>query len=338
MKTKLVLVVVMVSMMVVSMGMGTLYAKDAEYVMKLSHGCAETDPTHLVAERFAELVSIYTDNKMKVEVYPSGQLGTEQEVAQAVRLGSIEAEIIYTGNLQPLAPSVGVLMLPYIFNDRDEAFKTLNAILPELNKRIVKEAGVRSLLYFEKGFRVLSNSQRPVKTIDDLKGLKIRVSKTNVAIETFKAWGINPVPMAWAEVFSALQQKVIDGQENPYTAVQATKFYEIQKYITEIHYLIWSGPLIISERYYQSLPEDMKAALNRAADETAMYIKWLVGKNNEAAKKALKEEGMELFGPPEDEEVWREKAKEVWPKFYDKIGGKEWVEKALEIKEEAISN
>ena len=196
---------------------------------------------------------------------------------------------------------------------------------------------MRVLGYFEKGFRVLTNGEREVKTLEDLQGLKIRVSKNNIAIETFKSWGLDPIPMAWAEVFPALQQGVIDGQENPYTTAISSKFFEVQKYITEIHYLIWSGPIIVSERFYQGLPEDLQEALNRAGEEAAQYEREVSAQETKAAKIELVELGMTLSGAPEDEAKWQEAAKALWPSFADEIGGAEWVEEATAIMNKAIA-
>ncbi len=303
----------------------------AEWTIRLSHGDNENNPTHMGALKFEELAEKYTDGRVDVRIFPNNQLGNEQEVAQALRMGTIEAEILYTGNLQPLAPSVGVMMLPYAFTSNEQVWKAMDALKDPLNERITKEAGVRILGYFEKGFRVLTNSKKPVEYIEDLQGLKIRVSKNNIAINTFKSWGIDPIPMAWPEVFPALQQKVIDGQENPYTTAISSKFYEVQKYITEIHYLIWSGPLIISELFYQKLPEDVQAALNKAGEEAADYEREVSGKETEEAKKELVKLGMVLSGPPKDEEKWQKAAQSIWPQFYDTIGGEEWVETARKI-------
>ncbi len=308
----------------------------ADYTIRLSHGDNENNPTHKGALKFEELAEKYSNGRIDVQIFPSNQLGSEQEVAQALRTGSIEAEILYTGNLVPLAPSVGVMMLPYAFTSNDDAHKAMDALKGPLNERLPKEAGVRILGYFEKGFRVLTNSKREVKTLEDLKGLKIRVSKNNIAIETFKSWGLDPIPMAWAEVFPALQQGVIDGQENPYTTAISSKFYEVQKYITEIHYLIWSGPIIISERFYQGLPADLQDALNRAGVEAAAYERQVSASETEKAKKELVERGMTLSGPPTDEVKWQEAAKALWPSFSDSIGGKAWVEKASAIMDEAM--
>lgn len=308
----------------------------AEYTIRLSHGDNENNPTHLGAEMFEKLVEEYTDGRVDVQIFPANQLGTEQEVAQALRMGAIETEILYTGNLVPLAPSVGVMMLPYAFTSNEQVWAAMDALKEPLNERLTEEAGVRILGYFEKGFRVLTNSQRPVETIEDLQGLKIRVSKNNIAIETFKSWGLNPIPMAWAEVFPALQQGVIDGQENPYTTAISSKFYEVQTYITEIHYMIWSGPLIVSERFYQGLPPDIQEALNRAGEEAAMYQRGVSGELTEEAKTKLVELGMVLSGPPKDEEKWQAAAQAIWPQFYDDIGGEAWVKEAQAIMEEAI--
>ena len=301
------------------------------FTIKLSHGDNENNPTHLGAVRFKELVEEYTDGQVTVQIYPNNQLGSEQEVAQALREGSVEAEILYTGNLQPFSPSVGVLMLPYLFTSSEQVWKAFGNIQEPLNKRLVTEAGVRAVGWFEKGFRVLTNSKKPVRRMEDLQGLKIRTSKTAVAIETFKSWGIDPVPMAWAEVFTALQQNVIDGQENPYTTAVSSKFFEVQKYITEIHYLIWSGPIIVSEKFYQSLPSEYQDAVNRAGAEAASYEWEISAKMTKTAMEELVDLGMVLLGPPEDESIWQERAQGTWEKLYDSFGGEEWVREAVEI-------
>ncbi|MEG3663230.1 TRAP transporter substrate-binding protein [Celeribacter halophilus] len=310
----------------------------ADYTMRLSHGDNENNPTHKGALKFEELVEKYSDGRIDVQIFPSNQLGSEQEVAQALRMGSIESEILYTGNLVPLAPSVGVMMLPYAFTSNEEAHAAMDALTGPLNERLPKEAGVRALGFFEKGFRVLTNGEREVTSLEDLQGLKIRVSKNNIAIETFKSWGLDPIPMAWSEVFPALQQGVIDGQENPYTTAISSKFYEVQKYITEVHYLIWSGPIIVSERFYQGLPEDLQEALDKAGREAADYERAVSAEETESAKEELVELGMVLTGAPVDEEKWQSAAKALWPQFAPDIGGAEWLEEATQIMNDAIAS
>ncbi|WBU62465.1 TRAP transporter substrate-binding protein [Paracoccus aerodenitrificans] len=305
-------------------------ASAQEFTMRLSHGDNESNPTHLTAVKFQELVSEYTDGRVAVQIFPSNSLGTETEVAQALRMGSIEAEILYTGNLVPLAPSAGVLMLPYAYQTTEQAHAAMDELLDPLNERLVPEAGVRALGLLEKGFRVLTTSQ-PVEALDDLQGLKIRVSPNDIAIKTFQSWGIEPLPMDWAEVFPALQQGVIDGQENPYTTAISSRFYEVQSDITEIHYMMWTGPLLISERVFQKYPEDIQEAVARAGRESVEYGRQVSSDLTEEAKAELVERGMTLHGAPQDEAKWADAAQALWPDFYSQVGGEEWATQAIKI-------
>lgn len=306
-------------------------ASEKKITIKLAHGANEADVTGQTALKFQELVSQYSEGRIEVKIFPNNQLGGEQEAVQDLRTGALDAAIVYTGNLKPMAPSVGVLMLPYMFDKNENAWKAMDALYDELNKRVIKEAGVRFVGYFEKGFRVLSNSKKPVETIEDLKDLKIRVSKVDIAIETFSAWGLEPIPMAWSEVFTGMQQRVIDGQENPYAVINDMKFYEVQKYITEIHYLLWTGPILLSEKVFQSIPPESQNVLVKAGKEAADYGRNLSYSMEQEAQKILKDKGMVLVGPPKDEEKWKAAAMSIWPKFYNDVGGKEWVEQALEL-------
>ena len=310
------------------------WAMAQEYTIRLSHGDNESNPTHLTAVKFQELVDEYTDGRVAVQIFPSNALGGETEVAQALRMGSIEAEIMYTGNLVPLAPSAGVLMLPYAYTSTGQAHEAMDALIDPLNERLVTEAGVRALGLMEKGFRVLTTN-KPVETLEDLRGMKVRVSPNDIAIKTFQSWGIEPLPMDWAEVFPALQQRVIDGQENPYTTAISSRFYEVQSDITEIHYMMWTGPLLISERIFQQYPEDIQEAVLRAGREAVDYGREVSGQLTEEAKTELVDKGMTLHGAPQDEEKWAEAAQALWPEFYAQIGGEEWATHAIGIIESA---
>lgn len=206
----------------------------------------------------------------------------------------------------------------------------MDALLDPLNERLKTEAGVRALGLMEKGFRVLTTN-KPVQTLDDLKGMKIRVSPNDIAIKTFQSWGIEPLPMDWAEVFPALQQRVIDGQENPYTTSISSRFYEVQSDITEIHYMMWTGPLLISERAFQKYPEDIQQAVQRAGREAVDYGREVSGQLTEEAKTELVAKGMTLHGAPADEEKWKQSAQALWPQFYAQVGGEDWAKQAIEI-------
>lgn len=297
-----------------------------QYTIKLAHGVSLTDPLHPTAEKFKELIEKHSAGRIKVDIYPQSQLGDEQELVQSLRSGSIELAIVYSGNAQASTPSIGAVMLPYMYTKSEEAWCGLDAVQDELNKRMVKEGGVRILGFYEKGFRVLTNSKRPIRKLEDMRGIKIRVTPSEIPLETFKAWGIEPIPMAWAEVFTGLQQKVIDGQENPYTTIPAFKFEEVQKYVTEIHYMLWTGPLLVSEKFFQALPDDLKAAMVKAGKESADWERQFNAGLTEEAIATIKKAGMIVSGAPEDEAEWQRRAEAIWPKFYAKAGGQEWAE------------
>ncbi len=304
-------------------------------IIKASHSDATGQITDQNFQLFKQIVEEKSGGRLEVQIYPSNQLGSEEEVIQALGRGSIEMGHVYTGNIVPFAPSLGVLQLPYLFGSGDEFMKTYQLIKDDINEVLIKEANVRALAYHERGPRVLSNSKKPVKTMEDLKGLKIRVGQIPLTIDTFKAWGLDPVPMAWSEVFPALQQKVIDGQENPYTTLFQQKFYEVQKYVTEITYALWTGPILISETFFQSLPEDLQQILVEAGDEATKAHAEAFAIMDKESREGCLANGMVLQGPPDDVELWEERARSIWPKYYDQVGGEDWVNYVLSKKDEA---
>ncbi|MBW2306148.1 MAG: TRAP transporter substrate-binding protein [Deltaproteobacteria bacterium] len=304
----------------------------AKLVIKLPHGGAATKKgfIHNFGFKFVELAAKYSNNEIEIREFPARQLGTDQTLFQKVRFQDDWIVVGGSNNLAPFAPSVGVLTLPYLFTSLDDVYKLINGPFVEvLNEKLIKEAGIRALGYITGGFRHLTNSKRPVCSLEDLKGLKIRVPKNALMIAAYKSWGINPVPMAWSEVFTALQQQVIDGQDNPYISIHANKFYEVQKYITEIQYLQWSGPIVISERYYQGLSPDIRKTLEKAAIDAALYQQKWVEENRDIAKAKLMKKGMSICVPKDGEE-WIKRARATWPQFYDKVGGKANADLALE--------
>lgn len=307
-------------------------ASKDKIVLRLGHGDNTANPTHALAAKFAELAAKYTNGKVEVTIFPNNSLGDEVTRFQGAQLGTLDLALGAMNNLQPMAPSVGIFVMPYMFKTSDEAHKVIEAIMDDLNKRVIKESGSRILAIGEKGFRVLSNSKKPVKTISDLQGLRIRVPPNQQMIATYKAWGIDPIPMAWEETFNALQQKVVDGQDNPYATLITSKFYEVQKYVTEIHYFLWTGPLTIGEAKFQSFSKDVQEGLVKAGKEAQEY-EWQVNADfDKDIIKQLKDKGMVLQGSPTDEPIWEKRAKAIWPALYSKVGGKDWVERVEELK------
>lgn len=303
-------------------------------IIKYTHGVGTdpSDPHQWVALKFEELAEKYTDNRVDVQIFPGGQLGSEQRGFQDVQNGVVQATSLAGNNAAVFAPSVGIYDLPYMFINREEAYKVMDGIWDDLNEKMIEESGTRALIWFEQGFRTLTNSKKPVTTLDDLQGLKIRVPQNPMMLGAFKSWGCEPVPVAWDETFTALQQGLVDGQENPHTVNNSMKFYEAnQKYITDIHYKMWIGPVVVQEKWLQSLPEDIREALIKAGRDTALAEREFIQELEKNALDNLTKNGMEYLGAPKDEEEWQKRAMAIWPEFYDTIGGTELVEKAMQI-------
>ncbi|MEP6557321.1 MAG: TRAP transporter substrate-binding protein [Burkholderiales bacterium] len=272
-----------------------------------------------------------TGGKHKVDLFPNGQLGSEENTVSNAQMGLLDFSLLAINNITPFSPTVGVLTLPYVILSAEDAKKLVTGdVGKELTENTVRDAGIRIVGWTFTGFRVLTNSKRPVKTIEDLKGLKIRVPKNEIMIASYNAWGINPTPMAWSETFTALQQGVVDGQDNPYMTVWSMKFNEVQKYITPIRYVFSLEPLIVSEAIFKKQPADVqKAILDAGAEATEHSYKFL-GETEDKIKKELVAKGMEIDQPANDEKQWIDKATTiVWPKFYKSIGGKDKLDKVL---------
>jgi tripartite ATP-independent transporter DctP family solute receptor len=285
-----------------------------------------------LGERFAKLVEAYTGGEITLALFPNGQLGSEQETIQNCRLGTLDFSVAAINNITPFSPKVGLFTLPYLILSVDEAVAlTQGPIGEELVQETIKAAGVRILGWSYSGFRRLSNSERPITKTEDLKGLTIRVPKNPIMIDSYKAWGVSPTPMAWDEVFTALQQGVLDGQDTPLITQYVMKFYEVQKYITKIRYVFLLEPLVISEQLYQRQTPEVQAILTRAGKEAQEFCRQFLILYEDSIEKELAGKGLEIMDPADGEKEWINKATQaVWPKYYDSIGGKAKVDAALE--------
>ena len=303
-------------------------AAEKKIVMRYSHSSSAMvkEPHHAAALDFKNYVEKATNGKVDVQIYPGSQLGGEERSFQDIQQGVIQIASLAVNNVTVFSPSMGVFDLPYMFTNYEDCYKLIDQNWDEINKRMIAESGNMAVGWLVQGFRVLSNSKRPINTIEDLKGLKIRVPNNPFMIATFRAWGGEPAPMAWDETFNALQQKVVDGQENPYPVFASNKFEEVQKYITEPPYKLWTGPVVVTVDWLRSLPADVQQAIIEAGHETTVEMRALLDKQESASREFLKEKGMVFCGVPTDEDEWMKRAVSIWPQFYPQIKNLEIVE------------
>ncbi|WP_439861712.1 TRAP transporter substrate-binding protein [Pseudomonas sp. MBLB4136] len=284
-----------------------------------------------LASRFKDLVEYYSKGELKVTLYPNGSLGSETEMVQNARLGSLDMALVGIGNVTPFSKELGVLTMPYVMQSHSDAVAmTTGELGDRWNTLAQKQVGVNILGWTYSNFRFLTNSKRPVKSLADVNGMKVRVPQNPIMLASWEAWGANPIAMSWNETFTALQQKVVDGQDNPYIVNNTMKFYEVQDYLTEVHYMYSLQPLIIGNGTLKKLSDEQRTIVMRAGLEAQQHALMFQISESGKAKGNMIANGIQV-STLEDEDKWIAIAKEkVWPQFYESIGGKENFDHVLE--------
>lgn len=278
---------------------------------------------------FKMLAELYSDWEIEVKIYPQGTYGGSQQAVLAVRNGECHMFNQASNNFAVHAASVFPFSLPYMFDGFDQFQEMVDGPFGKVvAERAYKESGLRIVGYHWAGWRAVSNSVKPIKNLEDMKGMKIRVPKSPTIIGTFKAWGVNPTPIGWNETFTALQQGVADGFDNPVAVIGSFGFYEVQKYVTTLKYQPQVCVFVVNDQFWQGLCPKHKAAIELALKDATQWEHGFVRWATEKYATMCKEKGMIFYDLPGQEEVrWEEKARAAWPKLYDICGGKEWVER-----------
>jgi len=297
--------------------------------LKLGHAVAPEHPYHLGAVKFAELVAQRTSNKVKIDVYPSTQLGNERDMVEGLQLGTIDLVVTSTGPLGGFVPRMFVVDLPFLFRDREHAYKVLDGPIGRELLDAFSPKEIKGLAFWENGFRQITNNVRPIEKPEDLKGIKIRTMENKVHLAAFRAFGASPTPMAWSEVYTALQQKTIDGQENPIAIIYTQKVYEVQKYLTLTGHFYSPTPLLMSLKVFNALPRDTQKIFLDTAIECATYERNLL-RDSEAKQLAdVKAKGMQLTTP--NKKPFQDAAASVYREFEGQFG-KEMIDKIFATK------
>ncbi len=300
---------------------GALDASAAK-ILKVAVGDPEDSEQGYAAIAFKKYVEEQSKGKYEVQLFFAGALGDETETIHNVRTGTLDFCVVGIANLVPFAKQLGVLTLPYLFDNLEQVRVATNGPASDLMNTYATKAGFRVLTWTYTDFRYISNSVRPIKKMEDMKGLKFRVPQSAVLLASYKAFGGSPVPISWSETFTSLQQGVVDGQCYGYIGFKAMKFHEAnQKYITEVHYTYQLQPLIVSERVFKKMSaEDQKliVAAGKAAQD-AVY-QYQVEEGNKAKQELIKL-GVQV-DRLEDEAKWKKAAMDtVWPEMADFVGG-----------------
>jgi tripartite ATP-independent transporter DctP family solute receptor len=243
-------------------------ANDAkERTIKLSYVTSKDSPYGLGVAKFAELAAARSGGKLKVRGYSDGQLGAEVQSISAAQGGVLEMSLVSTaaaaGNVRELA----LFDFPFLFNDEREAHAVLDGPVGRQLLDKFTDRGLVGLCYWEVGFRHVTNSRRPVTKLEDLKGLKIRTIQNPVFVDVFAALGANPTPMAFTEVYTALESRALDGQETPYNIVYTSRFHEVQKFLSATGHIYGPGVMLVGKKFWDQLSGDERRILQDACAE-----------------------------------------------------------------------
>ena len=244
--------------------------------------------------RFGEVLEELSGGEMTLIQHPAAALGGEREMIEAVQIGALDMVITSTGPLPNFVPETQVLDLPFLFRDYDHARGVLDGELGQEMLAKIDEAGFKALAWTENGFRHITNSQRPIKTPEDLAGLKIRTMENPIHLKAFEALGAAPTPMSFAELFTALQQGVVDAQENPIVVISVSNFSEVQDHLTLSGHLYSPAIILMSQSFWDGLTEEQQGWVMQAAKESVEVTRNRVTELEETGVDKLREQGMEV--------------------------------------------
>jgi tripartite ATP-independent transporter DctP family solute receptor len=290
-------------------------------VMKI--GLTEANDTVTVRElkKFGEKVEKETGGSVKVKVYPDGQLGSNDATISGLKGGTIQATMMSPGTLSPTAKSFFALDLPYLFKDEQTAYRVLDGPVGKELLDSLSGTGMVGIDYWELGYRNLTNNKREVKTIDDIKGLKLRTLQNKVHIDFWGKLGAAPTPIDFTELFTSMAQGVVDGQENPAGLIKAKKFNEVQKYLTLTEHLYSPNVFLISQSFWDSLSDKEKETITKVAEEVKVEQRKLNQQEDKDAMEYLKQHGMQVTElTPEEKQKFIDKARTLYQDYSSTIG------------------
>ena len=297
------------------------FAQFQDRTIRFTNGVNEDHPVGVGVKKMQEVLNAKTGGKLKLQAFWGGAAGGDLQATQALRAGTQEMVCTSSSPLVGIVKELGVFDLPFLFANEKEADTVLDGAAGQYFNKKLEEAGLVNLAYWENGFRNLTNSKRPVAKVEDFDGVKVRVMQNNIFLDTFKTLGTNAVPMAFGEVFTALETKTIDGQENPFTLIRTSKFYEVQKHLAVTRHVYNPQAVLISKKLWDQLSPQEQAVLREAAIEGQKVQRVANRTLNEKSLVTLKTKGMTVneITPAEQKRMF-DKVKPVYDKNVPTIG------------------
>ncbi len=307
--------------------------------INLAQCCPPDQAYGVYAHGYADAMAKASNGEIVVKTLDGGVMGSEQDMAQKVRLGTLNMAAVTSNNVAQLAPSINVLVLPYLNSTPSDLLGEKGLLRPgpwmdALNERVLKESGtVRVIGGFTNDFRKFFTKNKCVETLADLKGLKIRMPKNPVFEKMWGAWGVSTYPISWSETFGAIQQGVVDAFDSPLDVIPTMGYQKHIKYITDTYYLPQAALLIVNEKWFQGLSAADRALILKTAQQNDQWHYEWVNRNQKSIRADLEGKHGTRFCDLKDAAEWESRARATWPDLYKLVGGgKKWVDATLEYK------
>lgn len=298
----------------------TVSTMAAEYTINAGIGLNDKSAQYKSLEFFKEMVEENSDGQIAVNLYHSSQLGDDREMMEALQMGVQEMTCPSTAPIAPFVNGFKVFDLPFLFPTHEAADYVLDGPVGQDLLKQLEDIGIVGLAFWENGYRQLTNSQTAVETPADVEGLKIRTMENPMHLAAWKEMGANPTPMAFGELFSAMQQGVVDGQENPWGTIYLQNFFEVQDYTTDTGHVYSPFVLMISKQFYDKLPSDLQDVVYEAAQEAKDHNRRTNRAMNAEYLEKLKDVMNVTILTPEQKAAFQEAVQPVYDQFKDEIG------------------
>lgn len=279
----------------------------AAITARIATSLPDSHPQTLGARKFAELLTEQSNGEIEVQVFGNGVLGNDVNLASMLQAGTLEFNVPSTATLASLNPDFSVISLPFQFDDAAQVDAVLDGPAGRALLDSLADKGIVGLDYWDNGFRHITNSRHPVETADDIDGLKIRTMQNELYIDMFNGLGANAIPMPVNELFTALETRTVDGQENPFTVIDSKRFYEVQRYLSQTGHAYDAQVLIASKRFIDNLSEEQQQLVRDVSREAALYQRQVSRELNDTLLARLQDQMSINEVPLEERQVMRER-------------------------------
>lgn len=298
---------------------GAAAANAAEFVFQAGHVLTEDHPYHVGLLEWAKRVNERTDGRIVINIFANSTLGNERDMIEALQFGALDITLPNSAPMANFTDAMKVFDLPFLFRNREEAARVLDGEIGGEILGSLDGIGIIGLAFWENGFRDIANNKVEIRVPDDLKGLKIRTMENHIHMAAFRIWGADPTAMAWGEVYTALQQKTIDGLENPVTPIYMNKMHEVARIISSTGHFYCPAPLLFSKITWDSLTAADQEILRAAAVEVRDVQRQLCAEADGIYREKMRQDGAVVIEGI-DKAVWREASQPVYDRYAKEVG------------------